>query len=519
MWGCFDAWGVDLSYGFGPALLGFTVQTLTNVIGAFSIAEMISAFPSAGGLVGFARISLGHWGSFLCGTTECLYLGLSATFGTLLWGNYIFDAYDLSDPKYLVLFSAIMYVMSFSVISIGGRFMWNFFVATAAMSAVVILLYFISAFKHGDFIRNAFNTNGLPTDDFNSGPVIAEGRRLLSSFTPTGMPTAMPTSLPSAFPAGRWFAGGWMGIFSALPTVYWTIAGNEVSCVAGEEIHDPTVNVPKGLLAGALYAYFITICVFFAGVSLPAGTAGLPSSLHPIVDGVKLLFPSTSLVTITGICSIGALATVTTWFYAFSRQLFSLSRKGFLPGLLAYVVNGSPFSSLLFGLLIGFAIVAVINISGNNEFTTVVLVLLQISAMFTDVCLFASYVGMKVCHPKMERPFQSPFGLIGGIYGLIMASLCVACSIITQLNKIVYIGSLLGGCVCLWSGYYFMVSRHNLEFDEDEKKAVIESITVDNLLRTEHGLDYLELYMKKEMNSEALLCLLVLTVFLYNNIW
>lgn len=506
MWGCFDAWGVDLSYGFGPALLGFTVQTLTNVIAAFSIAEMISAFPSAGGLVGFARISLGHWGSFLCGTTECLYLGLSVTFGTLLWGNYIVDAYELTDPAYLVLFSALMYVMSFSVITVGGRFMWNFFVVTASMSAVIILLYFISAFKYGDFLHNAFNTNGLPSDDFNSGPVISEGRRLLSTFAPTGMPTAMPT----AFPARRWFAGGWMGIFSALPTVYWTIAGNEVSCVAGEEIHDPTANVPRGLIAGALYAYFITICMFFAGVSLPAGTAGLPLSLHPIVDGVRLLFPSTSIVTITGICSVGALATVTTWFYAFSRQLFSLSRKGFLPGFLAYVANGTPLASLLFGLLIGFTIVIIINISGNYEFTTIVLVLLQISAMFTDVCLFAAYVGMKVRHPKMERPFKSPFGLIGGIYGLILASFCVACSIITQLNKIVYIGSLLGGCIVLWSGYYFFVSRHNLEFDEDEKKAVIESITVSSLLKTEHGLDYLELYMKKEMNSETLICLLVL---------
>ena len=467
---------------------------------------MISAFPSAGGLVGFARISLGHWGSFLCGTTECLYLGLSATFGTLLWGNYIYDAYELSDPKYLVLFSAIMYVMSFSVISVGGRFMWNFFLVTAVMSAVVILLYYIAAIKYGDFMHNAFNTNGLPSDDFNSGQVITGGRRLLGSIAPTGLPTALPT----AFPAPRWFAGGWMGLFSALPTVYWTIAGNEVSCISGEEIHDPTVNVPRGLLCGALYAYLLSICVLFAGTSLPAGTAGLPSSLHPVVDGVKLLFPSTSIATISGLCSIGALATVTTWFYAFSRQLFSLSRKGFLPGFLSYVANGSPYTALLFGLVLGFTIVVIINISGNNEFTTIVLVLLQIAAMFTDVCLFAAYIGMKVYHPHMERPFKSPFGLTGAVYGLIMASICVACNIIIQLSKVIYIGSLLGGCVTLWSGYFFFISRNNLEFDDDEKKAVIESITVDNLLRTEYGLDYLDLYMKKEMNSETLSCLLVI---------
>ena len=61
---------------------------MTNVVGAFSIAEMISAFPSAGGLVGFARISLRRCGVY--DRVSLLYLRLSATFGAVLWGNYIY---------------------------------------------------------------------------------------------------------------------------------------------------------------------------------------------------------------------------------------------------------------------------------------------------------------------------------------------------------------------------------------------------------------------------------------------
>jgi hypothetical protein len=60
----------------------------------------------------------------------------------------------------------------------------------------------------------------------------------------------------------------------------------------------------------------------------------------------------------------------------------------------------------------------------------------------------------------------------------------------------------------LWVAYYWSVSRHYLVLDEDEKHAIVNGLTVDDILKTEHGYTYLEKHCLHEMNPESLHCLM-----------
>jgi hypothetical protein len=63
------------------------------------------------------------------------------------------------------------------------------------------------------------------------------------------------------------------------------------------------------------------------------------------------------------------------------------------------------------------------------------------------------------------------------------------------------------GLHCSWMTYYCLVSSKFLVFDADEKHAVIATLTLEKILRTAHGFDYLEQHCLQEHNPESIYCL------------
>ena len=59
----------------------------------------------------------------------------------------------------------------------------------------------------------------------------------------------------------------------------------------------------------------------------------------------------------------------------------------------------------------------------------------------------------------------------------------------------------------IWMAYYCLVSRNYLVLDADEKHAIIATLTVDRILHTEHGYNYLEEHCLEELNPESLYCI------------
>lgn len=167
---CGTYWGIsdvplvlDLSYGFGIQTICVFLVVIANIFTVAALGELIVLFPQAGGVVGFGRVALGHMFGFICGVMECIDLATSTALGSLFFSGYIQDTFN-TDPAILVLWSFLIYVVSFAIIYSGGRTPWNFMMVSAAAVTVVVFLAFLAAMIHGDFLVNAFQYN-LGTDD------------------------------------------------------------------------------------------------------------------------------------------------------------------------------------------------------------------------------------------------------------------------------------------------------------------------------------------------------------------
>lgn len=489
-WGVFDiSWVANLTYGVGTQLCCLIIVTCANLCASFSLCEMISAIPSSGGIVGFGRYAMGPLVGFLCGVIECVCLGTTVVLGAIFWAGYIKDITDTS-ADLEILWCLLLYIGSSAVIVTGGRFMWNFMLLCAVVCTVLIFFYYLTAMLYGDFRANAFQYNA-PTDD----PVIGH--------TP-GAPTTDEV----------WFIGDIESWYVVLPATFWFFGGVECTGVIGEEIFDPTVEVPRGVMSGVFTGYITYILVLFAGVSLPPGTATLHLSSHPYAEGIMMLFPGLSWISAVGIASIGALSTITPWLYAFNRQVFALSRKGFLPSALSHVYNGVPYTALIFCIIIAYAINLIISLSGSPLAQTIIfdIALFATILVYWWICLV--YLVIRYKHPHLETKFKSPVGIYGASFGFVAYVVFGVFFILSRGGTVV--NSIVVTIVLhvLWVMYYWFVSRNYLVLDADEKHAVVGSLNVRSMLRTEHGLAYLEHHCIKELNVECIYCLKVLTSLL-----
>ena len=480
------------------------------------------AFPTVGGIVDFTRITMGHLPSFLCGVAACVDFGTGSPFATIFFANYIMGACNWQDSNGVLYICAGLHIFSALLILKGGRMLWNSMAITAAISILLLILYLVAGMKYGNFESYALNANGLPTDDFSSAHVIDTSsvtpgidRRLSSSSIPTTTPTGMPTAMPTVEPNPRWFAGGAIGIFSTLPFAYWMFTGVEIASVTGEEMLNSEESIPRGLLSAAVLSYSAILFCMIVGVSLPRGPFQLSEEPHPIAIGLHMLFPALSPSAVLGICSIGAFATVTPWMYSFSRQLFALSRKGFLPAVFSKVYNGCPYVSTIFGIFSGYGIVLLMVMSGEHPVTVIVQVIANLGSILTAFFAFLSFIIFRMKFPQIDRKFRSPFGVAGAAYGLFLIVTTFVFDILSSLMNIAAIFYLLGGLFTMWSLYYYFVARKTLVLDLDERNAIIKRLDVNSLLRTEYGYAYLELHCIREHNTESLYCLNVRTMSHY----
>ena len=202
--GLFDVvWAQNLPFGVGTSFVCFAIMTAADMCLALCLAEMISAIPAAGGILGFGRLALGHLVGFLCGVIECLGFLTSVALAAMMWAGYVQDIFLTSDALTAV-WCLLIFCASFALIMIGGKTMWNFFFLGGILTLLLILLYLISAMVHGNFNQNAYL---LSTDD----------------------------ATLTAYSKGTWFRGGANAFYVTLPSAFWIFGGVETTSIIGEE--------------------------------------------------------------------------------------------------------------------------------------------------------------------------------------------------------------------------------------------------------------------------------------------
>ena len=198
------------------------------------------------------------------------------------------------------------------------------------------------------------------------------------------------------------------GILAAFVYGIWFFLAIEGVPLAAEETRDPKRDMPRGLIAGMLVLLVFAALILFtaAGARRRRRRSRTPTTRCPtaIERGLRRATTSSSdFVNYVGLA--GLIASFFSIIFAYSRQLFALSRAGYLPRVLS-VTSGrkTPDVALLVPGAIGFLLAAItedgamlINIAVFGATVSYVLM------MLSHIVLRAARAGPRAALPDARR--------------------------------------------------------------------------------------------------------------------
>ncbi len=424
--GDFAGWNFGLAQGgWGGLLIATVLMAVMYTCMVFGLAEMASALPVAGAGYGFARRALGPTGGFLTGIAILIEYAIAPAAIAVFIGGYVeaLGLFGLTSgwPVFLVCY--LIFV---------GAHLWGVGEALRAMFVITgIATVALIAFVIG--MIGKFDANKL----FDIPMTDAIGA---SSFLPFGIAGAL-----AALVYGIWF-------FLAIEGVP----------LAAEEARDPKRDLPRGIIAGmtVLLLFAALILVFAPG---GAGSAALAESKNPLPDAVRTAFGGDNFLAqfVNYVGLAGLVASFFSIIYAYSRQLFALSRAGYLPRWLS--VTGrrkTPYLALIVPGTIGFVLAVVIQ-NGDKLINIAVF-----GATVSYVLLNVSHIVLRIREPNLERPYRTPGGVITtGIAAVLAVAAVIATFFVDEVAAAV-----TAGIMVVALAYFWFYSRHHLVANAPEEE-------------------------------------------------
>jgi ethanolamine permease len=417
--GDFAGWNFGLAQGGWGGLLIATILMATMYTAmVFSLAELSSTIPTAGGGYGFARRAMGPWGGFLTGTAILIEYAIAPAAIVVFIGGYI-EALDIFGiqagwPLYLACYAIFVGV---HLVGVGEALKLMFGITVVA---VIGLLAFVVGMV-GEF--DASNLTNIPPDDSKAGA---------SEFLPFGY-----AGILAAFVYGIWF-------FLAIEGVP----------LAAEETRDPKRDMPKGLIAGML------ILLVFAALmlTLAPGSGGaetIMDSDNPLPAAIDAAKGEGSalgdFVNYVGLA--GLVASFFSIIFAYSRQLFALSRAGYLPRALSVTTGRrAPAVALVVPGIIGFLLAAI------TEDGALLINIAVFGATVSYVLMTLSHIVLRRREPDLERPYRTP----GGVVTSGIACFLAACAVVATFFVDEKAAGITAGVYLVAIIYFAVYSRHHL---------------------------------------------------------
>ncbi len=428
--GDYSGWNFGLAEGgFGGLLIAGVVIAGMYLAMVLGMAEMSSALPAAGGGYTFARRALGPWGGFATGTAILIEYAIAPAAIATFIGAYVesLGLFGITDGWWVYLAVYLLFI-GIHLSGVGEALKVMFVITAIALAG--LLIFAVSAI--GSF--DAANlTDIAPTD--------AAGA---SSFLPFG----------------------YLGIWAAVPFAIWFFLAVEGVPLAAEEAKEPERNVPKGIIAAMAMLLVTAATVLF----LTAGAGGaeaMSASGNPLVEA---LGDSAMAKVVNYIGLAGLIASFFSIIYAYSRQLFALSRAGYLPKSLS-VVNSrkAPTLALVVPGVIGF----VLSLTGQGA---MLLNMAVFGAALSYVLMMVSHIVLRVREPEMPRPYRTPGGIVTTSFALVVAALSVVATFVVDSTAAFW-------CLVVFAAfmaYFGLYSRHHLVANSpDEEFAALAAAEED----------------------------------------
>jgi ethanolamine permease len=426
--GDYAGWNFGLAEGGWGGLLIATILMAIMYFGmVLGLAELSSALPVTGAGYAFARRALGPTGGFATGTAILIEYAIAPAAIVVFIGGYV-ESLDILGietgwPVYLFFYAIFVGIHLYGV----GEALKLMFAITAV--AVVGLLIFVVAM--------------IPEfDSSNLTDIAPDGDN--SDFFPFGI-----GGILSAFVYGIWF-------FLAIEGVP----------LAAEETRDPRRDMPRGIITGMLILLLFAALILFTAAG-GAGADTIQGSDNPLPDALAAAKGEDSSVrdVVNYIGLAGLVASFFSIIFAYSRQLFALSRAGYLPRQLSVTsARRTPYIALLLPGIVGFLLAAI------TEDGALMINIAVFGATVSYVLMLVSHIVLRRREPDLERPYRTPGGTLTTGIALVLACAAVVATFFVDEKA----AAITAGVFLLHMAYFWFYSRHRLvaEAPEEEFEAI-----------------------------------------------
>jgi ethanolamine permease len=429
--GDFFGWNFGLAAGgFGGMILAVAAMTAMYAGLCFSIAEMSPALPHAGGAYSFARTAMGPWAGYITGLAENMEYILTPAVIVVGIGGYlgaVFGTPHAWEPAWWILAYA-----AFVTLNVWGVEMtFHVSVAVTLIALAVLAVFWVGAVPHLDLARW-------------TSPYFPPGRSRATS------------------------------ALVQLPFALWLYLGIEQLPLAAEESHDPTEDMPRGILYGLVTLIAVSFLTVVLSSGVAPGAAKIAVSNEPLFLGFQTIFGQGMKTRLLALLACaGLIASFHTIIFAYGRQIYSLSRAGYFPTWLS-VTHGTrqtPQRALLAGSALGFAVALAIHLTPQGSPVGAVLLNMAVfGAVLAYMLQMVSFLLLRARFPHMVRPYRSPLGRAGAALALVVAGV----TLVVLFQNPDYNKGVIGAAVWFLLGlvYHAVYGRHRLVLAPEEAAAL-----------------------------------------------
>lgn len=426
--------GSYFGWNFGVGESGFLGMLIATLLMAtlyitmtLGISELSTILPHAGGPYSFARRSMGRYVGFITGI------------GVLL-----------------------QYIMAGPVVAIGIGGYVNFLFPEIPALVPAAIIFGIFMIVHIIGIKEYATIEMVLCS-------VAVG--LLVLFFIVGLPYIHVENL---FPSsGKYIPGGFKGIWSALPYAMWLFLAIEMLPMLSEETRDVNKDMPKGLISGVttlliISIFTITVSIGLGGIDkISVASDPLPASIASVLGETYWLSKVLATVGLVGLVS-----SCSGVILAYSRQVYSLARAGYLPKFLSLMnkKRQTPYVAIILPGVLGILLVFFFN--PNN-----LILISTFGALVSYIAMNLSVIILRIKEPNLVRSFKTPFYPITPIVSLILCVVAIFASFFANLPFFFV-------CIAIFalaSLYYFIWARHQIDGNAPEENFMVEEIENSSL--------------------------------------
>jgi ethanolamine permease len=425
--GDFAGWNFGLAQGgFGGMLIATIFMALMYSCMVFGLAELSSSLPTAGGGYSFARRALGPWGGFLTGTAVLLEYSIAPAAIAVFIGAYVNEIFGFNGP---VVYAAC-YIIFVGIHLYGAGEALKIMMCITGVAVIALLVFALGLIPYFD-VNNLFDI------------AVNENALGASTFLPEG----------------------YIGVWGAIPFAIWLFLAVEGVPLAAEETTNPKKDMPKGIIiAMGILLVFAALVLFIApGV---AGSELMKDHGAPLVGALQVVYGENSVIA-TFVNIVGLFGLVASFFsiiYAYSRQVFALSRAGYLPRFLSLTGNRKvPSMALIVPGILGF----LLSLTGEGD---LMITMAVFGATISYALMMLSHIILRLKEPELERPYRTPGGVITTGIAFFLAIIAFVSTFVVSFEAALWSGVFYAILVA----YFTIYSRHHLvaKVPEEEFAAI-----------------------------------------------